>query len=130
MDDNEIVQQQESAPWLQAAEQQDDNEIVQQQESAPWLQAAEQQQQQQQAPITQHQEGKQAAAQEGKQAEGEPQPRLLPDGRPDQNDGPGYCKQCGFSLYHYAGKPCQKAGEPDHPAWYSPDPPSFADVNR
>ena len=111
-----------------------EEEIVQQQAGAPWIaqQTSEvAQQQQTNAPIAQ-----QAAPAEGKQTQATiaiapaSVNGLLPDGRPDQNELPGYCGKCGFSLYHYAGKPCNKAGEPAHPEWYSPPPPSFADVNR
>ena len=115
-----------------------EEEIVQQQAGAPWIaqqagEIAQQQQQQTNAPIAQ-----QAAPAEGQQtqaticapAQQASANGLLPDGRPDQNELPGYCGKCGFSLYHYAGKPCNKAGEPAHPEWYSPPPPSFADVNR
>jgi len=43
----------------------------------------------------------------------------------------GYCKKCGFSLYHYAGKPC--GSDPEgrkHPEWTQKPHPSFAEANR
>mmetsp|Transcript_16564 Transcript_16564/g.21485 ORF Transcript_16564/g.21485 Transcript_16564/m.21485 type:complete len:91 (+) Transcript_16564:157-429(+) len=44
---------------------------------------------------------------------------------------PGYCQRCGFSLYHYAGKPC--SADPErrkHPEWTRKPPPSFAEANK
>ena len=43
-------------------------------------------------------------------------------------DGPGFCSMCGYSLFHYAGTPCQRTGDM-HPLWQGEPPPSYADEN-